>query len=140
MKKILLCSLVAITLLFAQNSVENSDILNSPIKGVLVNGYEFSSENSCNGNSLLFSDENNCKYLGNATYSLFKGKAYVSLFKRSCISNGKVVDSNIKGFVTEDQKGGLSTQTIYSSDSVIARLNPNKNVELIITKIDSNLK
>ena len=60
MKKILLCSLVATTLLFAQNSVENSDTLNFPIKGVLVNGYEFSSENSFNGNSLLFSDENNC--------------------------------------------------------------------------------
>ncbi len=116
-------------------------LINTPIKGILLTGYVFAVDNtpdsSISQNPLIFNDENSCQYIGSAKYSTNSERVMVHLEKKSCFNDGQFVESNIKGFVTENLMIGLKANVDYSN-KIVAEVLSGRNVELFITEILSS--
>lgn len=118
------------------------------IKATLLTGYEFVIDNTNNPTSisnaelLIFSDENSCKYIGKSTYSISAERFNVSLEKRICLDDNQLIETYIKGFVTENSVIGLKAKLEVKPNSVgVAELLPGRDVELFVTKvIESDVK
>ncbi len=141
MKKILLSSLLAASVLFtacAEKSSHDNSINNSIVKAVLITGSDFTSgDNFKSELPLVFNDYNNCKYLGNAKYSLSTERVYISLYQKICFDGNNIVSNNIEGFVVENRISGISTEVSYTN-GIVAILKAGKNVELAISKYENN--
>ena len=107
--------------------------IGGPIKATLLNGYV----NGMDPITMVFSDENNCKYLGNATYIMAPERVSVDVYKRSCIIDGQVIETDLRGFVTDELKYGISAKVDYSNDKIAATVDAGKNLEIFISKVNS---
>ena len=103
------------------------------IKTTLLTGYV----NGMDPITMVFSDENNCKYLGNATYIMAPERVSVDVYKRSCIIDGQVIETDLRGFVTDELKYGISAKVDYSNDKIAATVDAGKNLEIFISKVNS---
>ena len=88
-------------------------------------------------NPLIFNDENSCKYIGSAKYSTNSERVNVVLGYKSCFINNQLIESDIKGFVTENLMSGVKAKVEYSN-KIVAELLPGRNVELFITEVKSS--
>ena len=111
------------------------------IKTTLLTGYV----NGMDPITMVFSDDNNCKYLGNATYIMVSEKVSVDVYKRSCIIDGQVIQTDLKGFVTEELKYGISADVklktkVFSTnynDNIVATVDAGKSLDIYISKVNS---
>lgn len=142
MKKILFGSLIFTSIIFAEtvenNIVESSllkkSLINKPIKAILLNGFDYvSDEKNETFIPLIFEDENACKYIGNAKYSLSTERVFVTLEKKSCFINEQVVETKINGIVMENLMIGIKSKVEYSN-KIVAEVLSGRNVELFITE------
>lgn len=108
--------------------------IGGPIKATLLNGYV----NGMDPITMVFSDENNCKYLGNATYIMAPERVSVDVYKRSCIIDGQVIETDLRGFVTDELRYGISAKVDYSNDKIAATVYAGKNLEIFISKVNSS--
>lgn len=118
--------------------------LYTPIKATLLSGYVFaldlSVDNSLDSsalNPLIFKDENSCIYMGSATYSISSERVNVVLGYKSCFINNQLIESDIKGFVTENLMSGVKAKVEYSN-KIVAEVLSGRNVELFITEVKSS--
>lgn len=116
-------------------------LLNTPIKAILLTGYVFAVDNtpdsSISQNPLIFNDENSCKYIGSAKYSTNSERVNVVLGYKSCFINNQLIESDIKGFVTENLMSGVKAKVEYSN-KIVAEVLSGRNVELFITEVKSS--
>lgn len=104
------------------------------IKATLLNGYV----NGMDPIPMVFSDENNCRYVGEATYMMSPERVNVNVYKRSCIIDGQIIETDLKGFVTDELKYGISAKVDYSNDKIAATVDAGRNLEILITKVYSS--
>lgn len=104
------------------------------IKATLLNGYV----NGMDSIPMVLGDENNCRYVGEATYMMTPERVSVNVYKRSCIIDGQIIETDLKGFVTEELKYGISAKVDYSNDKIVATVNAGRNLELLITEVGSS--
>lgn len=104
------------------------------IKATLLNGYI----NGMDPIPMVFSDENDCRYIGNASYIMAPERVRVDVYKRSCIIDGQVIETDLKGFVTDELKYGISAKVDYSNDKIVATVDAGKNLEILITNVNSS--
>lgn len=104
------------------------------IKATLLNGYV----NGMDPIPMVFSDENDCRYIGNASYIMAPERVSVDVYKKSCIIDGQVIETDLKGFVTDELKYGISAKVDYSNDKIIATVDAGKNLEIYISKVNSS--
>lgn len=110
-------------------SSNDKSSLSSITKASLLVGHYFLPEYNYSINSIFFQGLDSCIYSGSAKYSMGSEKVDVVLDKKSCVVNGKLELSDIKGYVTENYKSGLNAQVDYSKDTV-AYLAAGKEVEV----------
>lgn len=141
MKKRILSAmlLAAITITGAiANETKNVDpkivTMGDRIKATLLNGYI----NGMDPIPMVFSDEKDCRYIGNASYIMAPERVSVDVYKRSCIIDGQVIETDLKGFVTDELKYGISAKVDYSNDKIAATVDAGKNLEILITKVYSS--
>lgn len=104
------------------------------VKATLLNGYV----NGMDPIPMVFSDENNCRYVGEATYMMSPERVNVNVYKRSCIIDGQVIETDLRGFVTDELKYGISAKVDYSNDKIAATVEAGKNLEILITNVNSS--
>lgn len=141
MKKRILGSMLLTTILTTgaiADEIKKLDLktltMGGPIKANLLNGYI----NGMDPIPMIFNDENNCRFIGNATYMMSSERVGVDLYKRSCVIDGQIIETDLKGFVTDELKYGISANVDYSNDKVAATVNAGKNLEIFITKVISS--
>ncbi len=107
--------------------------IGGPIKVTLLNGYI----NGMDPIPMIFNDESNCKYLGEATYMMAPERVNVNVYKKSCILDGQVIETELKAYVTDELKYGINANVDYSNDKIIATVNAGKNLEIFIARVYS---
>ncbi len=119
------------------NEPENLDpkivTIGDLVKATLLNGYI----NGMDPIPMVFTDDNNCKYIGEAKYMMTPERVSVEINKRSCIIDGQITETDLKGFVTDELKYGISANVDYSNDKITATVNPGKNLEIYISEVYS---
>lgn len=108
--------------------------IGGPIKVTLLNGYI----NGMDPIPMIFNDESNCKYLGEATYMMAPERVNVNVYKKSCILDGQVIETELKAYVTDELKYGINANVDYSNDKIIATVNAGKNLEIFIARVYFN--
>lgn len=122
-----------ISILKFQNGINNDNVLlHTPIEATLINGYI----NGMDPFQLMFNDNNRCKYLGQSSYSITE-RVIVNLEKKVCFIDGQLIETQIKGFVIDDLKQGISANVDYSN-KMVATINPGKKVMLFVTEVLSS--
>lgn len=120
-----------ISTLNLQKGHKDNVLLYTPIEVTLVIGYIDGMD------QIQFNDRNNCKYLGQSSYSKNTERVFVNLEKKVCFIDGQLIETKIKGFVIDGSKQGINVNVDYSN-KIVATVNPGKKVMLFVTEVLSS--
>lgn len=122
-----------ISILNLKKGHKDNVLLHTPIETTLINGYI----NGMDPFQLMFNDKNNCKYLGQTSYSKNTERVFVNLEKKVCYIDGQLIETKIKGFAIDDLKQGINANVDYSN-KIVVTVNPGKKVMLFVTEVVSS--